>query len=147
MSPAKNYLIDSNLVVYAYDVSEPVKQPQAFALLMQLQQQQQAVLTTQVLGEFFQVVTRRIPSPLSLAEGAQRVKNLSRLFPVLGISVSVTLEAIRGVCEHKLAYWDAQLWACARIAQIPTVLSEDFSHGRSIEGVVFCNPFKMDGIL
>jgi len=32
--------------------------------------------------------------------------------------------------------------ATAKLNQIPRVLSEDFQHGRRIEGVEFLNPFK-----
>lgn len=53
----------------------------------------------------------------------------------------IVQEAIRGVVEHKFSYWDAQIWATARLNQIPIVLSEDFSHGRFVEGVHFLNPF------
>lgn len=50
-------------------------------------------------------------------------------------------EAVRGVIEHNFSYWDAQIWATARLNQIPIVLSEDFSHRRLVEGVRFINPF------
>jgi len=45
------------------------------------------------------------------------------------------------VLAHGFSYWDAQIWATARLNQIPIVLSEDFAHGRRIEGVRFLNPF------
>jgi predicted nucleic acid-binding protein len=48
------------------------------------------------------------------------------------------------VRDHKLAYWDSQLWATARLNQIPTLLSEDFSVGAALEGVRFVNPFAAD---
>jgi predicted nucleic acid-binding protein len=54
------------------------------------------------------------------------------------------LEAVRGVRDHQLAYWDAQIWATARLNQVPLVLSEDFSNGAVIEGVRFVNPFASD---
>jgi predicted nucleic acid-binding protein len=40
-----------------------------------------------------------------------------------------------------LPYWDAQVWATAKLNQIPRVLSEDFQHQGRIEGVEFLNPF------
>jgi predicted nucleic acid-binding protein len=53
----------------------------------------------------------------------------------------VVLEAVRGVLQHGLPYWDAQVWATARLNQIPVVVSEDFSDGPVLEGVVFRDPF------
>jgi hypothetical protein len=41
-----------------------------------------------------------------------------------------------------MAYWDAQIWASAKMNQIPVVFSEDFGDGVIIEGVRFVNPFS-----
>jgi hypothetical protein len=46
-----------------------------------------------------------------------------------------------GVCDHTLAYYDAQVWAVAKLPQIPAIFSEDFNSGASLEGVRFVNPF------
>jgi predicted nucleic acid-binding protein len=43
-----------------------------------------------------------------------------------------------------MTYWDAQIWASARLSQIPVVLSEDFGDGVIIEGVRFVNPLGPD---
>jgi len=43
-----------------------------------------------------------------------------------------------------MSYWDAQIWASARLNQIPLILSEDFDAGAIIEGVRFVNPFAGD---
>lgn len=44
--------------------------------------------------------------------------------------------------DHQLAFYDAQIWAAARLNQIPAVFSEDFQDGRTLEGVQFVNPFS-----
>jgi predicted nucleic acid-binding protein len=41
-----------------------------------------------------------------------------------------------------MAYWDAQIWASAKMNQVPVVFSEDFGEGVIIEGVRFVNPFS-----
>ena len=45
---------------------------------------------------------------------------------MIDLSPMIVLEAVRWVRDHRMAYWDAQVWATARLNQIPTVLSEDF---------------------
>ena len=40
-----------------------------------------------------------------------------------------------------MSYWDAQIWATAKLAGLVAVLSEDFNSGATIEGVTFANPF------
>ena len=56
----------------------------------------------------------------------------------------VVLEAARGVQDHQLAYYDAQVWATARLNQIPVIFSEDFTSGTTLEGVRFVDPFAAD---
>ena len=55
---------------------------------------------------------------------------------------AVVLEATRGVRAHQLAWWDALIWAAARLHEVGIVLSEDFAHDRVIEGVHFMDPFR-----
>jgi predicted nucleic acid-binding protein len=59
---------------------------------------------------------------------------------VVDVTRLITLEAIRGVEAHKFGFWDAQIWATARLNQILEVYSEDFNTGAIIEGVQFTNP-------
>ena len=66
---------------------------------------------------------------------------LELAFPVLPLTAAVVLEAVRGVRDHNLAYYDAQIWAVAKLAQAPVVLSEDFASDSTIVGVTFVNPF------
>jgi predicted nucleic acid-binding protein len=56
----------------------------------------------------------------------------------------VILEAIRGVREHRFSYWDAQIWATARLNQIEVVFSEDFTTDTIVDAVRFVNPFHAE---
>ncbi len=135
-------MLDTNVLVYAYDRSEERKQNIAFRLLERLVATGTGVISTQLLAEFFVTVTRKIPLPLTLEQTSERISHFCRLWPVLGVNEMVILEAIRGVREHRFSYWDAQIWATARLNQIEIVLSEDFSCDSSVEGVRFLDPFQ-----
>jgi predicted nucleic acid-binding protein len=52
------------------------------------------------------------------------------------------LEAARGARQHRLSYYDAQIWATARLNQVPTIFTEDFQSGRRLEGVLFLDPLQ-----
>lgn len=39
-----------------------------------------------------------------------------------------------------MSYYDAQVWAAAKLNQVPVVLSEDFPSGATVEGVTFLDP-------
>jgi len=133
--------VDTNVLVYAYDRSEPEKQRQALEVLDRLAMTRAGVISTQVLAEFFVAVTGRIPAPLSMAEALERLKNYLQSWAVVDLTGFIVLEAARGVREHQFNFWDAQIWATARLNQVPVVFSEDFTDGAVIEGVRFVNPF------
>lgn len=78
---------------------------------------------------------------LNLDEASRQVELLMRAFPVFKLTQMVVLEAVRGVREHQLPNFDSQIWAVARLNQVPTIFSEDFSDGLVLEGVRFINPF------
>ncbi len=59
----------------------------------------------------------------------------------------VVLEAWRGVRDHQLAYYPAQVWATARLNQVPVIFSQDYSSNTTLEGVRFVNPFAADFVL
>jgi predicted nucleic acid-binding protein len=75
------------------------------------------------------------------AEAIEQVALLAESFGVLDLGSAVVLEAGRGVRDHGLSFYDAQIWAIAKLNQIPVVFTEDFQDGMSLEGVRFVNPF------
>lgn len=137
-------LIDTNVLVYAYDRSETEKQLQALAVLDQLATTDSGVLSIQVLVEFCSVALRKLPATLTPAQVEERVSRYAEIYPILPVTVPVVLEALRGVREHQFSFWDAQIWAVARLNQVSVVFSEDFNPGAEVEGVRFVNPFAAD---
>ncbi len=98
-------------------------------------------ISTQVLSEFFTIVTRKITLPLTVEDAYTQLQVFIRAWPVLTVTSKVVLEAARGVRDYQINFWDAQLWAAAKMNSIPVILSEDFNTGAIIEGVTFINPF------
>ncbi len=138
-SPA--FLVDTNVLVYAYDPVEPTKQIRALTVLERLSDAGTGRLTTQVLGEFFVTVTRKLKPPIPIVEAERTLTNYARSWPVFSLTPDRVLEATHGVRRHGFSYWDALIWATARHYGVPIVLSEDFSDGSRVEGVRFLNPF------
>lgn len=138
----EKYLVDTNILVYAYDRSEPVKQSKSITILDSLAKDRSGVLSPQILSEFFNVATKKLPAPLSIDEGDKSVNNYLRSWEVVDLTGLIVIEAIRGVREHRFSYWDSLIWATARMNQIELVLSEDFASNSVVEGVRFINPFK-----
>lgn len=134
-------LLDANVLVYAQDKREVEKQRTAVDVLSRLVPSGLVVVSTQVLGEFYAISTRKIPRPLSDEEAAVVVAGLIEAADVLAVTSLVIEEAMKAVRVHRLHYWDAQLWATARLNSIEVILTEDFEDGRVLEGVRFVDPF------
>jgi predicted nucleic acid-binding protein len=132
--------LDTNILVYLYDAGEPVKQRKALQVVDELVRSRQAVISSQILGEFFVATTRASRPLLTIAEAQGRIASFYAALTIVDLTGFITLEAVRGVVDHQMSFWDAQIWAAARLNQIPIVYSEDFAVGSVVEGVRFVNP-------
>ncbi|UUY04802.1 PIN domain-containing protein [Svornostia abyssi] len=135
---ADRAFVDTNVLVYAHDVSEPEKQQRAAALLAS--RVNDLVISAQVLGEFFNAVTRRLPTPLSTADAAAAVAGLS-LLPVVPVDAQLVRAGIEIHEAHQVSYWDGLILAAARSARCGTLLTEDLHTGATLAGVTVENPF------
>lgn len=138
-------LIDTNVLVYRHDPSEPAKQRRASEFVRDLVARDAAIVPWQALTEFVAVTTRprRGGPPLLTRDDARtEAETLAALFPVVLPTIDVFHTALEGVASHRLPWWDALLWATAARAGVPVVWSEDFAHGRVIGGVRIVDPFR-----
>jgi predicted nucleic acid-binding protein len=134
-------LIDTNLLIYLYDPNHPDKQKQSERVLEQMELTRSGRLSVQALAEFFSVATRKLSPSLTSAQALDQVTLFTRLWPVFDLTPMIVMEAGRGVRDHRLSYYDARVWATARLNQLSVVFSEDFRDGSILEGVRFVNPF------
>ncbi|HEX4955982.1 MAG TPA: PIN domain-containing protein [Thermoanaerobaculia bacterium] len=132
--------VDSNVLVYAFDESEPAKQHLAQRLISSHGTEHKLVLSTQVLQEFYVNVTRKlkrpVPGPVALA-AVERFASLQ----VKQITPATVLLAIRRHQAEQLAFWDALILEAALAARCQRLASEDFQHGRRYGDLVIENPF------
>ena len=136
---AARYVLDTNVLVYALDRREPEKRDRAREVLRRLGTSG-AILPAQVLSEFANVCLRKLEPRPDPAAVQREIERLLLAFPILPLTGPVVLEALRGVREHLLSYYDAQIWAVARLGQVGVILSEDFNPGAVLDGVSFANP-------
>lgn len=90
---------------------------------------------------FFQLTRPGRGGPVGIAEARAIVEAFARSVRVIAVDLEACLNAYRVVEEHSLSTWDALIWAAAKRAECRVLYSEDFQHGRELEGVVFHNPF------
>lgn len=136
------YLLDTNIILYPYDVNANFeKKNKACQLLRLLQFQHNTALPAQILAEFSSVALRKFKPPLPHDKILLQLNRLTQIFPVLPLTEKVVFEALKGVGKYQFSYYDAQILATAKLYEIPIILSEDFNTNSIIDGINFINPF------
>ena len=98
-------------------------------------------MSSQVLGEFFVVVTQRIKEPLSADEAMEIIEVLSVL-PVAEIDLPLVKHAIETHKVYGISYWDSLIVAAAERTGCHKLVSEDLNDGQKYNGIVVENPFR-----
>ncbi len=131
--------VDTNVFVYALDRDEPAKQALAIQLL-ENSPPGDLVTSSQVLGEFFVVTTRKLRTPLSADRAAVEVRRLAPLARV-AVDRQLVLEAVGLCAAEPISYWDALITRAAATAGCARLLTEDLGDGQVVGGVRIENPF------
>jgi predicted nucleic acid-binding protein len=133
--------IDTNILIYAYDVSAGFKNATAVRILSELWDSGRGVLSTQVLQEFFVSVTRKIPKPIDDQYAANIVRDFLRWEMVVNDGDSI-LEAANLAARYRFSFWDCLIVQAALKGGCDILLSEDLSDDQVIESMRIRNPFK-----
>lgn len=131
--------LDTNVLFYAFDRSEPIKRTIATDIFLRLQGLN-VVLTTQVLGEFINAVGRK--NTAVKADAIALVESWSGLFQVVDTKSADLLTAARIADRYKLQFWDSLIISVARSADVEVMLTEDMQDGATIDGMILLNPFN-----
>ena len=135
-----NVFLDTNVLVYANDATEPGKQQAARTLLKEVLRAENGVISVQVLSEFWVTVTRKIQTPLSL-QTARREAELFHLMTIVDLDSALFYDAVRLQQLYQISYRDAQIVAAAETAGCTVLYSEDLNDGQKYANVTVVNPF------
>lgn len=132
--------VDTNVLIYSYDVDAGRKNEIASAKLRELWEQRSGVLSVQVLQEFYVNATRKIRRPISKHRARAIVENYAVWCS--GTRPNEISAAFRIEDEVKISFWDALIVASAANAGAERILSEDLNAGQRIAGILIENPFR-----
>lgn len=132
--------VDTNVLVYAYDIDAGARHDIARTIMNGLWQSGQGIVSIQTLSEFYVVVTRKLKHPIEPAIAREIISNLST-WQVVGNDTGTLLRAIDISASHGCSFWDSMVIASAIKGGACVLLTEDLSNGQVIEGVEVRNPF------
>lgn len=130
--------LDTNVLAYAEGVNGVEQRNTAIDLLSRLPQES-VVLPVQVLGELFNVLTRKAGRSRSDARDA--LLAWRDAFSVVETSSDIVLAAADLAADHRLGIWDAIILSAASRAGCRLLLSQNLQDGFTWSGVTVANPF------
>ena len=130
---------DSNVLVYTDDAEADDKRAQALALWQAHRQASHAVISVQVLQEYFRVTTGKLAVDPAVA--IDKLMLFSRA-DVVQAGPADVIAAARLSVEQRLSFWDAMIVHMALVADCALLYSEDLQDGRRFAGLQIVNPFR-----
>ena len=135
------YFIDTNIIVYAHDKTEINKKKISGEIIINGIKNDNIVLSTQVLNEFYVTVTKKIKQTLRPVEAKKEIE-LLKCIELVEININLILKAIDISQKYILSYWDSLIISAAIRAKCSIIYSEDLNPGQKIESVKVINPYK-----
>ena len=131
-------LIDTNLWVYLYSKNPTDK----YLKIRQIVAENIStiVISTQILGELYHVLTRKNLVPVS--EAREIILEMITNFPILEIDTMKVIQALEINTRYRYSYWDSLIIATALLSNCGLLYSEDMHHEQLIDGkTTIINPF------
>jgi predicted nucleic acid-binding protein len=135
------FFLDTNIFVYCFDRNAEAKARRGAQLIREGVATRKAVVSYQVVQEFFNIALRRFEQPMTTAEGEQYLTTVFR--PMLSVHSSQALfaQALQLSNKHRLAWYDSLIVAAAIESACGILYSEDLNHGQQFGPVRIQNPF------
>lgn len=136
-------LIDTNILVYAYDTSEKEKHDVSKDILKQIWQNGGGVVCLQNLMEFFVVITKKVENPIDVKEAKTIVEDFlnSDNWMIIDRDIDTFINAVDLVSEYGIHLWDTLIAACMKENDITEIITENKKDFEKIEGLKVTVPF------
>ena len=138
--PEDKVFLDTNIIIYAYDLTAGEKHKIAKKIVLDLWNSGLGIISAQVLQEFFVIATQKIPKPMDIKLAKEIMRDLLKWNVVVNDGESI-LEAVNILLRYHYSFWDSMIIEAAVKSGAGMLLTEDLSDGQIISGVIIKNPF------
>jgi predicted nucleic acid-binding protein len=138
MPAGDRFFVDTNVLLYEIDASEPKKQRQAHSWINMLWEESAGALSWQVLHEFYVNATKKLGSS---ASHARSVVELFTQWQPVDTTYALIQRGWYWTDTAQISYWDALILAAAERRGCQWLLSEDFQAGQKLGSITVVNPF------
>lgn len=137
--------LDTSVLVYAFDKTEPEKHEAATKLIRDLSSKGlKPVISVQVLLELYNILTRFISNPLPPNEALSILDDFfeSSDWIKLSYTDSTAKRAITAAADYKIKIWDVLIAETMKENNVGTIITENEKDFKRIPGIIVVNPFK-----
>ena len=131
---------DTNILVYMFDKRAPAKAAVVERILSEHASQGDAVISVQVLQEFYSAATRKLKVPLTHDAAMTALSEFADL-DVVEPDAELVMDAARTSHRYRLAIWDSLIIQAALRGRAEVLYSEDLQNGQAFESLTVRNPF------
>jgi predicted nucleic acid-binding protein len=136
---SEKYFVDTNILIYAHDVSTGAKHLRAREVVERLWETGEGVLSTQVLQELCVNLRRKVKKPIPVEEVRSLVQDYLSWDVVVNTSASV-LQALDLELRYKVSFWDALVLQAAEASGATILYSEDLAKDQHYGALQIVNP-------
>jgi predicted nucleic acid-binding protein len=131
--------LDTNILIYQMDNREVAKQKKCRELVRALVLRHEAVISTQILQEFYVACTAKLKVKPILVKGMiHGFQNME----VVTVGADLINEAIDTSIQYQISFWDSLVVVSAESAKCQCLITEDLNEGQIIRNVKIQNPMK-----
>lgn len=137
------FLVDTNILVYSYDASEPDKQKVCSSMLKKVWMGEVSyAIALQNLSEFYVIVTKKIENPIPDRTARKIVRDVIDFnnWNVIDLNEDSLLMGIDLSIRYNIHYWDALLCAVMKSNGITNVYTENTKDFEKVPWIKALNP-------
>ncbi|HZP67201.1 MAG TPA: PIN domain-containing protein [Rudaea sp.] len=132
---------DTNVLLYQYDGAHPAKRARARERVVEAIRDQQFVISTQVMMEFYINVTKKFADAIVPADAQLLLQSWAGGGLVIALTPEMIVDAATLQERHGVSWWDANIVVAAQRAEAEVLVTEDMQHGRHFDALRVENPF------
>jgi predicted nucleic acid-binding protein len=130
--------VDTNILIYAHDGRDPLKQATALSIVNSLLD---GILLWQVACEFLWASRKLKPFGYDQNQARSELQKLRQVWATALPSWSVMDRTETLIPKYALSFWDANIVGACLEAGVRKLYTEDMGGQRNIEGLEIVNPF------
>ena len=130
--------LDTNVIVYANDSTDPAKQTHALDVIERAFRDKSGVISVQVLQEYANTALHKLRQPRPIV--LRQLVLLERL-TVIAPDAAMVRRALELTSLFSISFWDASIIAAAEKSGCQRLLTEDLNPGQIYGTILAVNPF------